>query len=513
MLAVVRSSSLQGIDARRVDVEVRVGKGKPRFIVIGLGDGAVREARERVVSALRSSGFFVPEQILVNLAPAEVKKEGSSFDVAMALGVLLASGQVPREALNKRSFHGELSLGGAIKPMRGTVAAVLEARENGIAQVMVPRANAREALVLGGVDVICASTLLEVVQILKGEKANNLPSVLSNAAQQSKTKSMHDVWGQKRAKRALLISASGGHNVLMVGPPGCGKSMLAERYQTLMPPLMEKELTEVLAIHSAAGLSIEPYLNGERPFRAPHHQASDVGMIGGGGVPRPGEVSLSHRGVLFMDEFPEFRRSVVEALRSPLESGSVLVTRAKANYVFPARFVLLAAMNPCPCGRLGSGYSCGCSAPAIQSYLRRLSEPLLDRIDLQVELEAVPLEALGKANEAADMEGTPLEQVIEAQARQRRRYGCLNSDVDGSSLLSSLSATKEAVALLSQVAKKMGLTARGYVRAVRVARTIADLDGKELILENHLAEALGYRSIDRIREYCGAKNEAARGVC
>lgn len=502
MLARVWSCALQGVEGVAVDVEVEVGPGRPKFSIIGLGDGAIREARERITAAIRHSGFDLPAQILVNLAPAELKKEGGAFDLPMALAILCASNQLPHTAVRRRAFFGELALDGTIKPVRGLLALCADAATRGVSTVVVPSANVEEALLVEQLEVAAGASLREVVALLRSDP---LPVRRRTplAAPKRDLPQLSEVWGQEAAKRALIVSAAGEHNLLMVGPPGCGKSMLAQRLPALLPPLSPPERLEVIRVHSAAGQRITPLLAGERPFRSPHHVVSDVGLVGGGLVPKPGEISLAHRGVLFLDEFPEFRRSALEALRGPLEDGKVTVTRARGHTTFPAQFQLVAAMNPCPCGRLGSSAgACSCSRPAILSYLAKLSGPILDRIDLHVDLDAIPLEVLQSrlaTHESTIDDGSLAASIARARAVQLKRQGTLNARLRGHQLRAVVNPEPGAMQLIERAAHQGRMSARGVVKVLRVARTIADLEGSDPVRRAHLAEALGFRSLERIR--------------
>ncbi len=511
MLSSVKTSAIHGIDAIPVDVEVNVSSGwPPKFNIVGLGDNAVRESRERVSSAVRQSGFRMPDRVVVNLAPAELKKEGSYFDLAIALAVVAAGGDVKSNSLAHTKFYGELSLDGGIKPVRGMVAFTIEALRNGTKSVVVPRDNVPEAQLINGIEVMGVRSLAELVGYLNGnlsiEQDRDILNMDLGDCSNFAARQLSDVWGQKLAKRAMLITAAGGHNLLMVGPPGCGKSMLAQRFSSILPPMTREETLEVVRIHSIAGLPIVGFLKGERPFRAPHHIVSDVGLVGGGSVPKPGEISLAHRGVLFLDEFPEYRRTAIEALRAPLENGEVRVTRAKGSLNFPANFQLIAAMNPCPCGRLGvPGTTCLCSLLSIQGYLRKLSQPILDRIDLHVELEPVPFSALGSGR---DEESRSSEEegyrsiVLAARERQYKRSAKLNSALEGSEITKFVTLSKESAALLEKAAQKLGLSARTYIRVLKVALTIADIEGDEHVAAKHIAEALSFRTLERLKQYC-----------
>jgi magnesium chelatase family protein len=503
----VQTGVLTGLDAASVDVEVQVREGSPNYVIIGLGDSAVRESRDRVTSALRHSGYRVHGQVLINLAPAELKKEGSGFDVPIAVGILIAAGLIDPLASAGRSFHGELSLDGTIRGVRGTLALTIEALEQGRREIIVPAVNYHEAALIEGISVVGVTSLVELVEYLRegvvpagvAELPRSMPQPASEGPR------VTDVWGQESAKRALMIAAAGGHNLLMIGPPGCGKSMLAQAFGSILPPLERTEMLESVKIHSVAGLPIHGLLRGERPFRTPHHVVSDVGLIGGGSAPRPGEISLAHHGVLFLDEFPEFRRTALEAMRAPLEAGRVSITRAKASVMFPARFQLIAAMNPCPCGRLGSaGGGCGCSRNAIHSYLSKISQPILDRIDLHVELSAVPLEMMTRRAEAGtERDEDALRAAVQgARARQWRRAGKLNAALNSAELKSTLSVEAEALRLLECAAAKSHLSARGYMRVLRTARTIADVAGADTVAGAHIAEAVQFRCLERIERYC-----------
>ena len=503
MFATVHSSCIVGLDAVPVEVELTLRNGQKngqkRFTILGLGGTAVRESRDRIVSALEHSGFDASPEILVNLAPAEVKKESAAFDLPIAVALACALGGVPQAALRDVALCGELSLTGEVKDTPGITAHAVAAAQRHLKAIIVPEVSSAEAAVVQGIKVIGVASLAQVIRILNGreEPRYQAPPTLDGEAL---CKNFDDVVGQCAAKRALTIAAAGGHNILMIGPPGCGKSMLAERLASLLPPLSSSEMLEVLRIHSIAGQPTRPILSGVRPFRTPHYVISDVGLIGGGLGPRPGEISMAHRGVLFLDEFPEFRRTTVESLRSPLEIGWVQVARARASVHFPARFQLVAAMNPCPCGRFGmKGGGCRCAHFAIRDYLAKLSQPILDRIDIHVELEAVEVEDLvmAKPHRTNTHESLALS-VRTARDRQMQRYQMLNNEVSDGAIRESTVITESARELLGQAIKKLGMSARGYVRVLRVARTIADLAGVDEINEETIAEAISYRSLDRL---------------
>jgi magnesium chelatase family protein len=493
------TSCLVGLDAVPVEVEVTGRSGERRFTILGLGGAAVRESRERIVSAVERAGFDVPEVILVNLAPAEVRKESASFDLPIALALVCAVGGLPQEALSSVYACGELSLLGDVKHTVGVVAHALTAAKQKMPMILVPEEDAVEAAVVEGVRVVGVRSLSQAIRILKGAEP---PQVFSKREMQAAepVKSLDDVLGQEAAKRALEIAAAGGHNMLMIGPPGCGKSMLAERLRSLLPPLDTEHRLECLQIHSVAAQSTSSILVGVPPFRTPHYVVSDAGLIGGGAGPRPGEVSLAHRGVLFLDEFPEFRRGAVEALRSPMETGWVQIARAKASVNFPARFQLIAAMNPCPCGRLGSGVGvCRCSHYAVRDYLAKLSQPILDRIDLHVELEAVNVDDLVWAKAPATHTSRDIRaRVFATRERQLQRQGVLNNELPDGLLRSQSKITDGARLLLAEAVKRIGISARGFSRVLRVATTIADLAEQEWVTEETVAEAVSYRSLDRL---------------
>ncbi len=500
MFASARTSCIVGLDAVPVEVEVRVREGEQgKFTILGLGGAAVRESRDRILAALQRAGFDPPNQILVNLAPVEVRKDSAVFDLPIALAIVCAIGALPQSALERISLCGELSLLGDVKPTAGIAAHALAAAQGKLRAVFVPDENGHEAAMVDDITVIGVRHLSQVVRILKKQEAPEIKKKISPVAPQHR-KSIDDVLGQEVAKRALAITAAGGHNLLMIGPPGCGKSMLAERLATLLPPLSCEQMLEVLRIHSVAGQETESIVAGARPFRTPHYVVSDAGLIGGGAGPRPGEVSLAHRGVLFLDEFPEFRRSAVEALRSPMESGWVQIARAKASVVYPSRFQLIAAMNPCPCGRFGSEVGlCRCSHHAVRDYLAKLSQPILDRIDLHVELEAVKVDDLVWARRSSSQSSQQIEAaVLGARARQLERQGVLNSELSDGEMQSRLVVSDGARRLLSEAIKRIGISARGYTRVLRVAATIADLAGGGSITEETVAEAVSYRCLDRL---------------
>lgn len=495
MVGKARTSAIVGLEACPVTVEAQVGRGKKNFTLIGLGDGAVREARDRVSSAIENSGFRMPECALVNLAPAGLKKEGSSFDLPIALSILAASGQI-KPLKPGSAFHGELALDGSIRGINGTISYALGDFESGCSEIIVPRHNHNEAALISEISVVSASNLAALVKYLFGGPAETPPLPPRREAEENAQKSFDDVWGQESAKRAMTIAAAGGHNLLMVGPPGCGKSMLAERFPALLPPLSRQEMFEVVRVHSILGLPIHRYLAGTRPFRAPHHVVSDVGLVGGGPNLRPGEISLAHNGVLFLDEFTEYRKFALECLRAPLETGQVVISRAKGSALFPAKFQLIAAMNACPCGRLGSESEvCVCSAASLASYRQRVSQPILERIDLHLSLRGVPLSLLSKKTEPPKSSGhaSLKEKVKAARARQQSRQGKNNSQLLAKEMSALIRIEDSALKLLDKAASKLGISARSYVRTLRVAATIADLEGAQSVMAEHAAEALSFR--------------------
>jgi magnesium chelatase family protein len=506
MLAKLRSFALFGIDALPVEVEVDAAPGTSKIILVGLPELAVRESVHRIERALANLGYHRPTgRVIINLAPADLRKDAGAFDLPIALGMLVATGQVKPDQLADCAAVGELALDGAVRPVKGVLSSAMAARDRGLKRILVPRDNAREAAVVQELEVFAVTSLAEAVGLVTGQV--DFDPVAYHGENPAEHLNRYDVdfaevRGQEFAKRAMVIAAAGGHNLLMIGAPGSGKSMLSKRLGTILPPLTPAESLDTTRIYSALG-QLQPgeSLLSTRPFRSPHHTISDAGMVGGGHVPAPGEISLAHNGVLFLDELPEFNRRSLEVLRQPLEDGHVTIARASGSTTFPARFVLVAAMNPCPCGYLGDAKRpCKCHPMQVEKYLGRVSGPLLDRIDLHVEVPAVPF---GELTAPADGTSSAAmrEQVLTARDRQRTRFGgdgrALNGRMTGRLIRKHCPLDAEGEGLLKSAMEDLGLSARAHDRILRVARTVADLGGSERIEQGHVAEAVGYRTLDR----------------